>query len=411
MRVSYHPIFTDSFKFNSYTLNFLMPLSEENATCCALLAQVLKRGCEKYGEMDRIAARLESLYGASVTVSSDKIGENLSFTLQTYFMDNRFAVEGENIMDSVLELAAELLLHPMTENGVFRSDFFEQEKQNHADLIAGIINDKRTYSMIRCKEIMFADTAYRFTGAGTLEYLQQLTSEKLFSFYQKLLKEATLTVTYIGRKVDLENLTQRYFALSDGESLPIVISDIKEVDEPQYVSEAFDVAQGKLCIGYRFVRETEYYATRLFNVIFGGSPTSKLFNNVRERLSLCYYCSSAVDYAVHSMFVSSGIEFKNYEVARDEIFRQLEDMKNGNISDEEFYNGKLYLTDMILGMRDSHGALLTDTLRGYLLGISDDVEQQVEKINQLTKQDIVDVAACTALDTVYFLKGKEGEQK
>ena len=142
-------------------------------------------------------------------------------------------------------------------------------------------------------------------------------------------------------------------------------------------------------------------------MIFGGSPTSKLFNNVRERLSLCYYCSSTVDHCVHSMFISSGIEFKNYDVAKQEIFHQLEDMKIGNITDEEFENGKLYLIDVIKGMRDSHGALLADVLRGKLLGISDSIEQQIEKISKLNKQDIMTVAECAALDTVYFLKGQE----
>lgn len=407
MPIHYHPIFTNSFKFNSYTLNFLLPLSEENATCCALLAQILKRGCKKYGEMDRIAARLEELYGASVSISSDKIGENLSFTVQAYFIDDRFTLEGEKITEDVLDLTAELLLNPLTSDGGFKQDFFDQEKQNHFDFIAGLINDKRMYSMIRCKEIMFSDSVYRFTSAGSLECLEKLTNQKLFTFYQNMLKNSEVTVTYIGRELDLSALTEKYFPVENNDLALKGSGKIVVPEQPNYISEAFDVAQGKLCLGYRFVKETEYYATRLFNVIFGGSPTSKLFNNVRERLSLCYYCSSTVDHCVHSMFISSGIEFKNYDVAKQEIFHQLEDMKIGNITEEEFENGKLYLIDVIKGMRDSHGALLADVLRGKLLGISDSIEQQIEKISKLNKQDIMAVAECAALDTVYFLKGHE----
>ncbi len=406
MRITYHPIFTNNFKFNSYTLNFLMPLTEENATYCALLAQVLKRGCRKYGEMDQIVGVLESLYGASVTISSDKVGENLSFTVQCYCMDDRFAVEGEEVLGPVLDVLAQLLMHPMTEKGVFRADFVEQEKINHADLIRSMINDKRVYSMIRCKEIMFADSTYRFTGSGTLSCLQTITPESLFEFYQNLLQNSSLLISYIGRKIDLCSYTQHYFPeLCQGKDLPVVVSDFVNVKGAKCVEESYDVAQGKLCMGYRFEKDTDYFATRLFNVIYGGSPTSKLFSHVREELSLCYYCSSAIDPFVHSMFISSGIEFDKYEVAKKEIMAQLDDMKQGKISDEEFENGKIYLMDYILGMQDLHGALLSDALRNHMLHITEDIQGQINRIQNLRKEDIISVANCLQLDTVYFLKG------
>lgn len=411
MSISYQPIFTDNFKFNSYTLNFLMPLNEENATCCALLSQVLKRGCEKYGEMDRIAARLEELYGATISISTNKLGENLAFTLQTYFMDNRFALEGEEIAEGVLDLASEMLLHPLTENGAFRQDFFAQEKQNHLDNILGLINDKRLYSLKRCKELMFSDTAYRFSGLGTAEYLKDLSAKALYVFYQSMLKTAAITVNYIGRKIDLEELTTRFFVLEERSAVSTIRSPFVLPAEPRFYTDEMDVAQGKLCMGLRISEPTDYYATRLFNVIYGGSPTSKLFNNVREKLSLCYYCSSTVDHFVHSIFISSGIEFENYAVARDEILRQLTDMKNGEITDEEFENGKLYLLDAVLGMRDSHAAMLGETLQHHLLEIDDTPKTQLDKIRAVTKENVIEIANKVILDTVYFLKGKEDHNR
>ena len=387
-RVSYNKIFTENFKFNSYTINLLMPLTEKNATYCALLSQVLKRGCEKYGEMHQIVALLESLYGASVNISSDKLGENLSFTVQGYFMENSYAVEGENILESVLDLMAQLLFCPMTEDGAFRKDYFEQEKNNLSDVIRGTINDKRTFAIIRCKEIMFADSQYRFTGNGTLECLEGITSASLIDFYRQMLSQAKVLVTYIGHRVAVEDLTQTYFGqLNDGKDVLLASGDHPLTSSaPKYVAESFDVAQGKLTMGFRFIDETDYYATRLFNVVFGGSPTSKLFMNVREKLSLCYYCSSAVDPFVHSMFISSGIEFENYEIAKAEILRQLDDMKNGKIGADEFENGKKYLLDYIKGMNDSHGALISDGLRGYLLNMNDSPEKQIEKRQKKQKR-------------------------
>lgn len=407
-KVSYHSIFTDNFKFNSYTISFLMPLSEENATSAALLSQILKRGCQKYGEMDEIVARLEELYGASITVSSDKLGENLSFAVQGYCMDDRFAMEDENIFESVLELMAAILLDPMTENGAFRADFFEQEKGNHADLIRGLINDKRIFSMMRCKEIMFKDSPYRFSSNGTIEYLDKITSKTLFSFYQNILENVSVAVTYIGRPVDVEQLTKKYFSrILVGGSTSVVRSEYEIPSKISLVEESYNVAQGKLCMGFRLSEPVDYFVARLFNVIFGGSPTSKLFMNVREKLSLCYYCSSSVDPYVHSMFISAGIEFKNYDIAKEEIMHQLDDIKHGNISVQEFENGKLYLLDYIKGMKDSHGLLLADTIQNHLLGFEYSIDEQLERVSLLRMEQIVHAAECMVPDTIYFLKGVE----
>ncbi len=405
-RFVYQTAFTDNFKFNSYTMNFLIPLNEKNATYASLLSQVLKRGCEKYGEMDKIVARLEELYGANITVSADKFGEMLSFSLQCYCMDDAFALDGEQIFEPVMDLMSNVLFHPLRENGVFRSDFFSQEKSNHADIIRGIINDKRVFSMMRCKEIMFENSNYRFSSNGTLDCLETVSNNELYSFYEELLQKSSVIVTYIGREIPIKELTEKYFyPLDRGESSAMIKTEFETPKETRYVEEAFDVAQGKLCLGFRFIKPVDYFAARLFNVIFGGSPTSKLFMNVREKLSLCYYCSSGVDPLAHAMFISSGIEFKNYQVALDEIIRQFEDMKSGNITCEEFENGKLYLLDFIKGMRDSHSSLIADKLRNYFLEIDCSAEQQIDIISSLTKDQIINVANCLELDTVYFLKG------
>ena len=385
-----------------------MPLSEENATSAVLLSQILKRGCQKYGEMDEIVARLEELYGASITVSSDKLGENLSFSVQVYCMDDRFAVENEEIFESVLDIMSAILLDPLTENNVFRADFFSQEKKNHADLIRGMINDKRTFSMMRCKEIMFNDSSYRFTSNGTLEYLETITPKTLFSFYQNMIKNVSVAITYIGRPVDVEKLTKKYFSkILDGGITSVIFSDYKIPSKISYVNESCNVTQGKLCMGFRFTEPVDYFAVRLFNVIFGGSPTSKLFMNVREKLSLCYYCSSSIDPYVHSMFISAGIEFKNYDIAKDEIMKQLDDIKSGNITTQEFENSKLYLLDYIKGIKDSHSLLLANTIQNHLLGFNCSIEEEIESVSSLRPEQIVHLAKYLVPDTIYFLKGVE----
>ncbi len=408
MSVIYNNIFTDDFKSNYFTLNFLMPLNEKTSTGCALLAQVLKRGCQKYGEMDQITASLEKLYGADIQISSDKVGENISFTAQASFLDNSFALNGEDICGQALDILAELLLRPFVEDDAFPSRYFLQEKQNLADYIKSQMNDKRVYSVLRCKEIMFSDRPYRFGSNGTLECLESMTAQSLYAFYRDMLAGSGIMVTYIGRKIDVEKTFEHFFGSISHDAqtslCPVRLADAGDVKSK---TETFDVVQGKLCLGYRFADTVDLYAARLFNVIFGGSPTSKLFLNVREKLSLCYYCSSGYDPFVQSLFVSSGIEFKNVELAKEEIFRQLEDIQNGKMTHEEFENGKLYLLDYVKGIKDSPGQLVADAVRGHLLGVTDDIDLQIQKIEALSPDDIVAAASKVTLDTVYFLRGKE----
>ncbi len=407
-QISYRKFFTNNFKFNSFSISFTLPLNEMNATSCALLSLVLKRGCNKYGEMDTIVSVLEELYGASVSVTSDKVGENIVFSLQGNYMDDSFTVEGERVGEKVLDLMSSILLDPVLENGCFRNDFFEGEKSNLQDMIAGLFNDKRVFSIKRCKEIMFKDQPYSLSSYGTERCLSELTNADLYEFYKNMLSTCFCQVVYIGREAAVESLTDFYFGgVAKNAARNFVLPRLADAGEMKEIEEAYQVAQGKLCMGFRLDENVDWSAAQLFNTVYGGSPTSKLFMNVRERLSLCYYCSSSMDPFVNCMFISSGIEFENFAVARDEIYAQLEDMKNGNITDEEFKNGKAYLLDYFKGIGDSHGAMISEAIRGTLLGNEQDVADKIKKIEKMTIDDIVSVAKHLVPDTVYFLKGKE----
>jgi predicted Zn-dependent peptidase len=276
-------------------------------------------------------------------------------------------------------------------------------------MIRGIINDKRVFSMMRCKEIMFADSPYRFSSGGTLECLDRITRHTLFAFYQNMLQRSKVIITYIGRKVDLEQLTQKYFKeIFNGENLDLVFSDNYFTPaEVHSVAESYDVAQGKLCMGFRMTKPVDYFAARLFNVIFGGSPTSKLFMNVREKLSLCYYCSSMVDPYVHSMFISSGIEFENFGVAKDEILNQLEDMKKGNITEYEIETTKKTIENSLNSMNDEQSQVLDFNYTQILTGSNRTLEEIIENIKKVTIEDVTKIGSRIELDTIYFMTGNK----
>ena len=177
------------------------------------------------------------------------------------------------------------------------------------------------------------------------------------------------------------------------------------------VVEPMGVAQSKLNIGLRMGKAAmdDPFAARVFNAVYGGTATSKLFANVRERLSLCYYCASSVDYQKNVMFVYSGIETENYEKARDEIFNQLELVKKGDFSDEELSNAVASLVDSYVQIGDSLGSLIAHRVSSDLLGISLSREEQIEQIKSVTRERVIAVAQDITADTVYLLKGIGGE--
>lgn len=405
-------IFSDNFKSDSITLHFFVPLKKETATMISLLTLVLKRGNTRYGEMDKIGEYLEKNYGAVLNISTAKAGETQELTFVANFLDDRFAIDGEPIADNIISLMYSTIFDPITENGGFKATFVKQEKQNLRDKILSLINDKRGYSLEKCKQSMFKDEAYGVYEQGDVDMLENITPKSLYEYYLTLLDSAKLFISYAGYERDTEKLFAPILEKLDrGNRIALETQIVDNVNRVNYVTEPMNVAQSKLNIGFRLGEnaKNDFFALRMFNVIFGGSPTSKLFMNVREKLSLCYYCASTIDALKNVMFVYSGIETENYEKARDEIFAQLELMKKGEFSNEEFENARAYLIDSIVQAGDSLNALIALRVSAIITGHGLSPEEQIEQIKKVTPERVVNVASSIVTDTVYLLKGIGGE--
>ena len=299
-------IFSNNFKTDCITVDLFMPLDIETASSIALLSAVLKRGHEKYGEMDKIGAFLEKNYGATMSVTTSKAGELQSLSFSIRFLSDRFAIEKEPVAQNLVSLLYSCIFEPITENGGFKASFVEQEKQNLKDKIASIINDKRVYSLEKCKQAMFEHEKYGVYEYGDIKKIDEITPKGLYRFYQKLIGSAALFINYAGFERDTSGLLKPLCEKFEAQSRPIAeTSVINEVSHVKEVTEDMNVAQSKLNLGFRLGKaaQKDLFATKMFNVIFGSSPTSKLFMNVREKLSLCYYCSSICDTLKNLIFV------------------------------------------------------------------------------------------------------------
>ena len=401
---------TDHFKTDHLSVDFVMPLTLENAVGISLLSAVMSRGCKAYPRMDLISQYLSKNYGAAFSIQSSKAGEMELLSFAFSYLDNGYAIDGEDIRGAILSLFREMIYHPLVKDEAFLEEYVEQEKINLADKITGLFNDKRVYSMERCKELMFADEAYGISDMGTKEAIAAMDAAALYRFFRKMMDEAYVIITHVGKDhgVFLNDLADGFADRTTVMPETEIRNSVARINE---VVDPMELSQSKLNLGFRLGQAAfeNGAACRLFNVLYGGSATSKLFMNVRERLSLCYYCSSNIDRFKNIMLVSSGIEADKYEEARREIEAQLAAVAAGDFTDEELENARVYMIDSLRGALDSESALASMMAAGTLRGDVKTIEQEIEAIRCVSREEIVAVASEVQLDTVYFLKGVHNE--
>ena len=403
---------SDKFKTDYLDINIIFPLKAQTATLAALLPQVLKRGSQKYPTMADITKRLDYLYSTGFATNNFKRGEAQILNFGVDFLRDSLVPAGTNLMSEVFDTLRDIIFFPLTENGAFRAEYVESEKKNLIDAINAVINNKNSYAMKKCHEAMCAGSDYAVNAGGDIEAAKTITPAELYDFYCNMLAHSSFEIFYTGM-CDEATLAERVKALIKGlprkEIYPVSTQKfVSERTEVQEITEEMEVAQGKLIMGFssdHTMCDEDYTAYALFNELYGGSPTSKLFENVREKLSLCYYCRSIPDAHKGILTIASGIEVENKEKACGEILAQLRDTADGKISDEEFVSAKKSLINGYRELFDSGNNLHIWYLARLIAGSTKTVEQVIAEIENVTKQDIARCARSTKLDTVFFLKG------
>ncbi len=403
---------TDKFKTNCLSLNLLRPLCKEEAALNALLPDVLLRGCRMCPDMAAIAAWLDERYGAGVQATARKKGEVQAIGFFLDYIDEKFAPD-ENLTEDICGLLGSFLLEPVLEDGVFRRDYVEGEKVNLINAIMSQINDKRTYASIRLRQEMFKKERYGVSKYGDQEDVEQITAENLYAHYRNILETSQIEILYTGQ---LPAQTVRGYLLKVLSGLPrgqIVAVGTETGSMPvasREITEVMDVSQGKLVMGFRTditYDDPRYPALLLINGIYGGSLTSKLFMNVREKLSLCYYASSGIDPFKGVVIVSSGVDGDKYETAKAEIFAQLDACCDGDITEEELISTRSYLISSLRSSGDSPYSMDNFYLGRIIAGHSYEPETLAQALEQVTMEELQETAKGLKLDTIYFLKGEE----
>lgn len=409
-----HILQTEKYKLNTVIASFHTNLQEEKAAMRAMIPHVLMRGSVNHPTAESIQLALSDLYGATLGGSVAKKGERQLVEFLCKTVNEKYLRNSEPLLEKAFALLAEVLFQPVQENGGFKAEYVEKEKEQHAKRIDSLLDDKIAYAAERCLEEMTKGERFSISKLGTKSDLGRIDNRNLFEAYQDLVKNAPLHLYIIGNvEADqIMSLLQKYFPQDrkPKEDLLPTQTDIVP-DKVKEVVDQLDVSQGKLNIGLRTAvthSDDTYPVLVVYNGILGGFPHSKLFVNVREKASLAYYASSRLESYKGLLYIQSGIQIEQYEKALNIIKEQLEEMKKGNISDTELEFTKNGLLNSFRTVLDSPEGLADIHTGGLVSGRQRSVEELMELVGKVTKDDVINVAGKIQLDTIYFLRDKKG---
>lgn len=399
---------TDKFKTCRVNISLAMPL-DKNASARAILPFMFSRRCAKYPDYTSLNRVLDELYGAAVSAGVLKRGEAQVISFSMSAIDDRFALDGDKVALECTKLLADMIFDPLTEDESFPEDIIEQEKRLLAEAIENEQNDKRRYAMLRCEQLMFADEAYGINRFGSVEDVKALTPDAVYAAWRNVLEKATVQITMVSSMdpQPIVDLIKEKFSEIERHPVEIKTQFVSGLPKPEYISESMPLKQGKLVMGFRTGMRSEddmMPAMKVAVDIFGGGTYSKLFSVVREKMSLCYYCSAALFNSKGIVMVQSGIEDANEEKAKNEIINQLRLTAEGEFTDEDFSSSIKSLTDSILGNSDTPEEITAWYASQILRNELKAPETYAKEIANVDRAEVVRAAKTIMLDTIFMLK-------
>lgn len=409
---------SDKFKTACMSVTLLTQLRRETAAMNAVIPFVLRRGTTRYRDMEQLSRRMDELYGAAVEPVVRRIGEIQCIGFYGSFPEPDYLPGGEALLGGTCALMAQLLLDPVTRGGLLLPQYVDSEREKLLDIIRSRMNDKRSYALTRCIEEMCCYEDFAVSRFGSESEAENIHYKKLTRHYRELIQTCPVEIFYCGKtdfKAVSAAMRDAFSAMPRGEIDYDIGTDLRMnavEDHVRFVEEEMDVTQGKLVLGFRLgecMEEPDIPALHVFNAVYGSGATSKLFMNVREKLSLCYYASSAVYLHKGIMLVSSGIEFDKLDAARDEILAQLDSVRRGEITDDELRSAKKSVASDLRAVQDSIGELEGFYLSQALDGLDYGPAELAALAEDVTKEDVQAIAESIECDLIYFLKGS-GEE-
>lgn len=411
-----HIIENELFKTNIICVLLTVPLNIENFTKNALIPFLIRSGSKNYKSQLEINKYLEEMYGASFDCGIDKMGDNQILKFYIDGINDSFLSNKDNLLKKMIDLLLELVFNTNIENGKFNEELLKIEKENLKQIIDGKIDDKDFYAFETCISKMYGDNGFGLFKYGRLEDIDSITPQNLSDHYNKLIQTAKIDI-FISGNIKNENIEE---ILNSNENIKklaprsenyILNNEYTEnkqkVDNIQEIQEEMDITQGKLVIGLDILSKQENLQpiALVYNSILGNGANSKLFQNVREKASLAYSAKSMYIRQKGNIFIRCGIEITNYNKALDLVKEQVSNIANGNFTDEDIENAKRYLISGIRAIPENQDSEIVFYIGAEISKTEESLEFYINKINEVTKDDIIEFAKQVQYNTIYFLKG------
>ena len=407
--ITLHTIKTDKFKTNLLAIFLTFPIIKDESTKNTLIALMIKRGSKLYKTREDITNKLAEMYGASLDSGIEKSGDNhiLKFYLES--INEEYLPKKEDLLKESVNLLFDVVFNPNIEDGKFNEEFLEQEKYSLEQIINSKIDNKAMYALNRCIEEMYENKPYGIYKYGYVEDLKNIDGHNLYEQYKNIISTCKIDIFVSGNNGNVDNYIMENNMIKElNEREPKYVTEGKSSNEnnEKYIEEKMDVKQGKLVIGTdikNFGKDFRYSA-QVYNAILGGSANSKLFQNVREKASLAYTVSSNYMKLKSNIFIRAGIEIENYEKALNIIKEQIEEMKQGEFSDEDIINAKRIITAGIKNIKEEQDIEISYYYGQELSNVKTSIPEYLKSIEEVSKQDIIDVANNININTIYFLR-------
>lgn len=402
----------DKFKTNTISVRFITNLDKSTAALNNIAFSILAAACADYPTRIELSRKLTELYGASLSSSVSALGDYQILSMTCSCIDDAFTFDRYPVTDELTRILLCCIFSPVAKNGKFAEELFLQLRKETVEDIEAAINNKRSWAITRAVEIAYEGQPYAVHPLGTRNAALAATAADTFEAYKKVLDSARIEIIFCGCG-DAEKISSRFaeaFSQCGRGGAEISFSPINiSRGEVRRVSEPMDVNQCKLVMLYKTSSDDEY-AAMLMNYILGATPFSKLFANVREKLSLCYYCSSRYNKYKNYMRVDSGVNPENLETAQKEINRQLEDIANGSFTDDEMNNALLSLLDTINGTNDTAHELIRWHFQSFIGKSAASLKEEAASFRAVTRERLIAAAKSFVLDTVYVMQTSENAE-
>lgn len=409
--IGFSSVIDGKFKTNSLSVRFITELNGGKSADNAVGIGVLSSSSSKYKTLAELNKKLSMLYGASFSSSARKRGDIQILSVGGSWISNNYAIDGEDITGEMLDIICGCIFSPNAEDGKFDEESFKITRKDLLDKIEAEINNKRGYAISRAAETAFKGEPAENSCYGTKEAAEKVTPESAYKAYRELLETARIEIFYVApeENQDVEKRLKEEFSKILRASKAYRFTALSPAKtEPVRNSEELDVNQSKMVLAFKTDSEDKY-AVKLLSVIFGETPVSKLFMNVREKMSLCYYCASRIIASKGALFVDCGVEKSNIEKAEAEILRQLDEIRNGCISDEELSNALMSIDNALTGVGDTPSSYSAWYFERLCENNIITPQQQLEEYMAVTKERIVEAAKTLTLDSVYLMLNKEAQ--